>query len=54
MRPAQPVTAGQHARQHLAGTLYHANSAVTLRVYSHAITSDQGHIVAAVDRMLAG
>jgi hypothetical protein len=29
-------------------------TAITLKVYSHAIASDQGHTVAAVDRMLGG
>jgi len=38
----------------VAMRLGHANPSITLRVYSHAITSDQAHTVAAVDRMLSG
>lgn len=32
----------------------HANPGITLKVYSHAIKSDQAHTVAAVARMLGG
>jgi integrase len=38
----------------MANRLGHANPGITLKVYSHAIKSDQAHTVAAVDRMLGG
>ena len=56
IRTAAPAALGckEKGVHHEQNYLGHKNPSITLRVYSHAITSDQAHTVAAVDRMLGG